>query len=190
MTTEEKIALFEHSRERMHKVIDERYDAMIECIRNGESIRNDCTEKFELGNPSFIFKGKKPVSIVYPNGEKVAVKSWIQVAEELLRDCNKDPQRHEALMKLRYTVGGRNRWLLADSANSMNVPIKVDDDIYFEGKFDTEYLLKMLKEKIFAIVDYPYESIELEVREKGMVATHIQSVTESQEIGMGEMTFE
>lgn len=49
----------------------------------------------------------------------------------------------------------------------MNVPIKVDEGLYFEGKFDTEYLLKMLTDKVFSKVRYPYEFIEVEVRETG-----------------------
>lgn len=35
MTIEEQIEMFEKSRERMHRLIDDRYDAMILCIRTG-----------------------------------------------------------------------------------------------------------------------------------------------------------
>lgn len=167
MTTEEKIAMFEESRQRMHMAIDEKYDAMIECLRSGQPISREDVRHYDLGEPPFLFKGKKPVSIVYPNGEKVFVNTWKKVAEELLNDCNSDPQRHEALMQLRYKVAGRNRWIMKDSPDGMNVPIKIDEGLYFEGKFDTEYLLKLMTEKVFRPVGYPYEFIEIEVREKG-----------------------
>lgn len=167
MTTEEKIAMFEQSRNRMHRAIDEKIDTIIECLRTGQPIRQSGVQHHDLSEPPFLFKGKKPVSIVYPNGEKVIVNTWRKVAEELLQDCNSDPERHEALMQLRHKVAGRNRWLLADSPSEMNVPIKIDEGLYFEGKFDTEYLLKMLTEKVFEKVGYPYEFIEIEVRDKG-----------------------
>lgn len=167
MTTEEKIAMFEQSRQRMHRAIDEKIDAMIECIRTGQPIRQSGVQHLDLSEPPFLFKGKKPVAIVYPNGEKVFVNTWKKVAEELLQDCNSDPERHEALMQLRHKVAGRYRWLLADSPSEMNVPIKIDEGLFFEGKFDTEYLLKMLIERVFEKVGYPYEFIEIEVREKG-----------------------
>lgn len=167
MTTEEKIAMFEQSRERMHRAIDEKIDDIIECLRTGQSIRQNGVRHYDLSEPPFLFKSKKPVSITYPNGEKVFVSTWRKVAGELLNDCNSDPQRHEALMQLRHKIAGRNRWVLADAPSDMNVPIKVDEGLYFEGKFDTEYLLKMLTDKVFSKVGYPYEFIEVEVRETG-----------------------
>lgn len=165
MTTEEKIAMFEESRERMHHAIDEKYDAMIACIRTGQSFSGYDSRHYELGEPPFLFKGKKPVAIVYPNGEKVYTNTWRKVAEELLHDCNSDPQRHEALLQLRNKIAGRNRWILQDQPDGMNVPIKIDEGIYFEGKFDTEYLLKMMTEKVFQPIGYSYEFIEIEIRE-------------------------
>ena len=167
MTTEEMIAMLEKSRERMHKAIDERIDGLIESVRTGQPITQKGIQHYDLSEPAFLFKGKKPISITYPNGEKVITPTWLRVAEELLKDCNSDPQRHEALLQLRHKVGGKNRWLITASPEGMNVPIKIDRDLYFEGKFDTEYLLKMMTEKVFDRVGYPYEFIEIEVWDKG-----------------------
>ena len=107
------------------------------------------------------------------------VNTWREVAAELLQDCNSDPQRHEALMQLRYKVGGNTRWFLTDTDRKLDVGIKIDDNLYFEGKFDTEYLLKMMTERIFAKVGYPYEMIEIEVRAKGQAMTPAEEPEES-----------
>lgn len=105
------------------------------------------------------------------------MKTWREVAAELLRDCNSDPDRHEALMQLRYVVSGNSRWILSDTDQHMDVGIKIDEGLYFEGKFDTEYLLKMMTEKIFEKVDYPYEMIQIEVREKGQTMAPAEGPT-------------
>ena len=184
MTIEEQIAMFESSRERMHRLIDERYDSMIHCIRTGQSLRQAEKECYALSDPSFLFKGKKPHSIIFPNGDRITVNTWREVAAELLRDCNSDPNRHEALMQLRYMVSGNSRWVLTDTDQCLDVAIKVDEGLYFEGKFDTEYLLKMLTERIFEKVGYPYEMIEIEIREKGQSMASAEGAEESMSIQM------
>ena len=118
-------------------------------------------------------------NLTYPNGEQVKVSTWREVASELLRDCNSDPARHEALINLRYKVGGNSRWFLTDTDRKLDVPIKIDEDLYFEGKFDTEYLLKMMTEKIFEKVGYPYEMIEIEVRSKGQIIAPVDEPEET-----------
>ena len=184
MTIEEQIAMFESSRERLHRLIDERYDAMIHCIRTGQPLRQEEKQRYSLAEPPFLFKGKKPLSIIFPNGERVTVKSWREAATELLRDCNSDSDRHEALLRLRYMVSGNSRWVLAETDQCLDVGIKVDEGLYFEGKFDTEYLLKMLTERIFEKVGYPYEMIEIEVREKGQSMASAEGTEESMSMQM------
>lgn len=184
MTTEEMIRILETSRQRMHRVIDERYDSMIHCIRTSQPLLRDGNQCYSLSEPPFLFKGKKPLSIIFPNGDRVTVNSWREVAAELLRDCNNDPDRHEALMQLRYMVSGNSRWILADTDQCLDVGIKVDEELYFEGKFDTEYLLKMMTERIFEKVGYPYEMIEIEVREKGQTMVSGESIEESMSMQM------
>ena len=136
MTTEEKIAMFEQSRERMHRAIDEKIDDIIKCLCTGQSIRQNGVRHYDLSEPPFLFKGKKPVSITYPNGEKVFVNTWRKVAGELLNDCNSYPQRHEALMQLRHKIAGRNRWVLADTpteASEMFHILKNAENPHFYG---------------------------------------------------------
>lgn len=45
----------------------------------------------------------------------------------------------------------------------MDSPIKIDDGIYMETKFDTESLLKVLTGRIFNAVGYDYSGIRLEL---------------------------
>lgn len=69
MTTEEMIRILETSRQRMHRVIDERYDSMIHCIRTGQPLLQEGNQCYSLSEPPFLFKGKKPLSIIFPNGD-------------------------------------------------------------------------------------------------------------------------
>ena len=59
----------------MHRLIDERYDSMIHCIRTGQPLRQAEKECYALSDPPFLFKGKKPHSITFPNGDRITVKS-------------------------------------------------------------------------------------------------------------------
>ena len=56
-------------------------------------------------------------------------------------------------------VAGRQRIILGKSAEEMNVPLKIDEEIYFEGKFDTEALLTMMIKKVLEPVGYDYSQI-------------------------------
>ncbi len=174
LTIEEQIALIEESRVKIHRSIDEKYDNLIELLRTGKPIMSDEIRYYDLGEPLHFFKGKKPAAIIYPSGEKVNLTTWRQVAKELLADCNSDPERHEAMMKLRYAIGGRARWALTDEPEGMDVPIKIDEGLYFEGKFDTEFLLKMLTKEIFDRVGYDYSFIEIELRGKEQTETPVE----------------
>lgn len=163
---EEMIAQIELSRRRMHKAIDEKFDELLATVQTGNMTKTFITQ-YDLGDPPFLFKGKKPIAINYPNGEKVYTKTWREVAMELLNDCNSDPVRHKKLMYLRNAISGRSRTILSDTDEGMNFPMKIDDNLYFEGKFDTEFLIKVLTQYIFEQTDYPYSNIEIEVRESG-----------------------
>ena len=87
-------------------------------------------------------------------------------------------------MQLRYMVSGNSRWVLTDTDQCLDVAIKVDEGLYFEGKFDTEYLLKMLTERIFDKVGYPYEMIEIEIREKAQSIASAEGAEESMSMQM------
>lgn len=48
----------------------------------------------------------------------------------------------------------------------MDVPIKVDEELYFEGKFDTEAMLNMLEKKVLELAGVDYSSIKIRYRVK------------------------
>lgn len=43
----------------------------------------------------------------------------------------------------------------------MDVPLKVDEELYFEGKFDTEGMLNMLEKKVLEPAGVDYSSIKI-----------------------------
>ena len=70
-----------------------------------------------------IFKGKRPTAVIFPDGLRVDVPTWKKVFEEILKKCNQDDQKHQALMDLRGKLLGRNRVLLGseDMKNIWNI---------------------------------------------------------------------
>lgn len=74
---------------------------------------------------------------------------------------------HQRLMNLRGSVAGRTRFILAADPDSMDVPLKIDDDLYFESKFDSEYLMKMMTERVLNVIGYDYSGITVTLRPDG-----------------------
>ena len=48
----------------------------------------------------------------------------------------------------------------------MDVPLKIDEGLYFEGKFDTEALLTMMEKKVLEPVGYDFSGIVIRYTEK------------------------
>lgn len=174
ITLEEKIKMIEQCRQDMHRDIDEQCDALIESIKSGVSLQKNNKHFYTLNEPAHLFKGKKPVAITFPNGRKEYTDTWKKVAVELLADCNSEPTRHNRLLTLCDSLNGRTRRILCSTPDSMDVPIKIDDGLYFESKFDTQMLITILTDKIFRLVGYNYSGIEVQVREP----SHNYTVTE------------
>ncbi len=160
---EEILRQLEESRKRMHDTIDERYDEMINAVKTGNHINSE-PNTYSLSYPPALFKGKRPQAIIYPDGARVKLTTWQNLALELLTACNSENKCHEKLMELRNKISGRSRYILSDKPDGMDRPIRIDEGLYFEGKFDTEYLIKMMTENIFKCVGYPYELIKIELK--------------------------
>lgn len=47
----------------------------------------------------------------------------------------------------------------------MDVPLMIDEDLYLEGKLDTEFILKIVKRDILDCVGYDYSGIGIVVQE-------------------------
>ena len=69
-------------------------------------------------------------------------------------------------MEMYRKVAGRWRTILGSSPEEMDVPIKVDEELYFEGKFDTEAMLNMLEKKVLE-PGVDYSNIKIRYMGKG-----------------------
>ncbi len=121
-----------------------------------------------LGSAAAQCKGKKAVAVVLPSGERVETSTWKKAAAAIMRDCDADPQRHEMLMELREGVPCRFRQMLSGTPKGMDAPLKINDGLYLESKFDTEALLTNLTQKILRRVGYNYGGVMILYRDRKM----------------------
>lgn len=156
------LAWVEQSREQMHQKIDDLYDELVQKILT-EGKRLTGEQLLSLAADPARFKGLKPSRLLFPDGRVVTVQNWRQAILEILRECNKDPIRRDRMMRLRDLVAGRLRPLLSGSPKGMNVPVMIDEGLYLEGKMDTEYLIKTVRDQILSSVGYDYDKIGLAV---------------------------
>ena len=149
----------EASRRRMHALIDQDYDALIRCIETGEPIE---AQPMSLRTDPRQFRATKPTEIIFGDGTVIEVNTWREAAKVLLNDCNR--KLHTQLVGICDKVSGRDRKILSSDPTGMNVPLRIDEGIFFEGKFSTESLLYVLKELIFDAVGYDYSDIRIRLR--------------------------
>lgn len=166
MNKDEMMTMLEESRANMHRMIDNHYDGLRSCIESGERITatHAVPRSLHLTVPPSVFRGEKPVTVTLADGTTVPTPTWKSVVATVLNDCNSNPQMHERLMQIRGSVAGRYRVILGDDPFQMQVPVKIDDDLYFEGKFDAEYLMKMMTEKVLNRIGYDYSGIVVTLR--------------------------
>ena len=157
---EQLISAIESWREQLHELIDQRLDEAIQQIQHGGSLR-DLIHYHPLSMGGHILKGTKPVSVRFSDGRKEQTRTWKEVAAVVLKDCNSSPVMHERLMDLREKVHGRDRVILG-ATPVMDVPIKIDEDLYFESKYDTETLIHVLTERLLRPIGYDFSGIDIQ----------------------------
>lgn len=149
-------------KKKLHSEIDEMFEKML-AILSGDSISVQ-PEPYELSltlSPA-QFKGLKPSAILYPNGKTVIVRTWREVVEKLLKDC--DSTMHEKLWSIVDNMQGRTRSIMAHSAEELENPMRIGDGIYMECRYDTETLLRLMMKRIFDVIGYEYADIKIKVR--------------------------
>ena len=166
MNKTETVYLISELRSAMHESIDQMCDSFLKKILEDDqqssiSGKSFATTRF-LKDDSSYFKSRKPISVILSDGEKINASNWKKVVEAILGDCNRDDEFHEKLLSLRNRIWGRNRVILSDKNIGMDIPLKIDDDLYFEAKFDTQSLLKVLKNRVLDVVGYDYSKIRIE----------------------------
>ena len=147
----------ERCRAQLHQLVDSRMDALVLRMTVGDLtayLQGTGARVLPLSSAATQCKGTKPVAVVLPSGERVETSTWKKAAAAILRDCDSDPQRHDLLMKLRGQVPGNFRQLLSETPDGMSGPLKINDGLYLESRFDTQALLENLTQKVLRRVGY------------------------------------
>lgn len=170
------IEMVEKMREELIQMVNRKCDAMIQGYQNREQIA--CSENRVMESelawiaPATL-KGKKTIGLEFTSGVSVKTPTWKCVVQTIMQHCNSQPDMHERLMQLSGKVAGRQRIILGKSAEEMNVPLKIDEGLYFEGKFDTEALLTMMIKKVLEPVGYDYSQIIIQYTDRGPMMSEI-----------------
>ena len=152
--------------------VDEKIGRMIERIREAQgemqSVEPSTEQEYESVYPlaleSGVFKGKRPTAVLFADGRREPTPTWKRVFEVILKRCNSDGAKHQALMELRGRVMGRNRTLLDSRKGEMRSPVQIDRMLYAETHYDTETLLRILTTRILDAVQYDYSGIRIAVK--------------------------
>lgn len=177
----------EQLRKELHDMVDRQMSDFQMRLEHGKpKVRTDI--EMSLATLPAYFKGKKPLSILYPNGTEVYASTWRQFAHHLLLGCAEDEVMHYRLRELRGHVYEKGRLLFSDSGEGMTSPIEFYFDMYFECDFDTESLLKAITSRILDPIGYDYSEINLKVYDPALMAleSEQQDVLESPEDEAGE----
>lgn len=177
----EYIELIEEIREELLQIVNQRCDDLLRMYQNGEQNNYSWAETRECRLAWFspaTLKGKRPRSLTFPSGETVVTPTWKKLAQTILKHCNEQPDMHERLMQLRGEVFGRQRIILREFPERMDVPIRIDQDLYFEAKFDTEALIAMMERKILEPVGYDFSEIVIQYAEKKQVISEEPRITQ------------
>lgn len=114
-------------------------------------------------HPSY-FKGRKPIETQFPNGEVIQTPKWKLVVAAIMQDALKDKQVQGNLYALRGRIMGRNRTILASSAEDMKQPIKLAEDLFLETNYDTETLLYVLMRRVLRPCGYEPTGIRIKIK--------------------------
>ena len=146
----------------------EQYSAENLAMEEEERSNLDLVDRYESIYPLCMepgfFKGKTAVAVIFPDGVRVETPTWKKLVEVILKRCNDDVVKHNALMELRNHIQGRSRKLLGNGNAGMRSPIKIDRGLYMEAHYDTESLLRIMKTRILDAVNYDYRNIQVAVR--------------------------
>lgn len=164
------VDMVEKTRRKMHEMIDRECDNFLLRLDSDELEVADVKQLFAertlplYAHPS-VFKRQKPVSVTFADERIMDVRTWKNAVTAILKECNSDPVMHQRLLDLRGSISGRQRAILSDVPDGMDVPLCIDEGIYVEGKYDAETMMHVLTNRIFRAVGYDYSGIEITVRD-------------------------
>lgn len=185
------IEMIDKLRNEMHTKVDFKCDNLIERIANGESL-DDTVESemvLPLNSMSALFKGTKVSAVRFSDGREIKVRKWKDAVKVILQDCNSDEDMHNILENICGKVFGKTRTLFDRSPDEMIAPIKIDENMYLETKFDVEALLNVLKNRILDFAEYDYSKISIVFQEPSNTTNQIcdYEIEESTGLTLGGM---
>ena len=166
MENDELIATIELSRRDVLALVNDRYDALLEAIRTGGSITGSNALSARLQDNAALFKGKKPVAVILPDGCEITVATWKEVVQAIFTDCFEKPTRYAKLLTLNGRIAGKSRVLVSRESAGMGAPVQIGDGLFFESKFDTETLLNVLMHRVLDAIGYDYSGIYIRYRQR------------------------
>ena len=173
----------EKMREELVRIVNHRCDELILlCHNETMELEPAITERELAWSSPATFKGKKPLAVKLSSGEIIETSTWRKLVLTILQYCNQQPDMHERLMQLRDKAAGRQRIILGSSVAGMDVPLKIDEGLYFEGKFDTEALLIMLTKKVLEPVGYDYSQIVIQYTSRKSVQEQQIEMVENDDV--------
>ena len=160
----------EEMRKRVISNINTEFDLLIKRAKSEEILIPDkneskiyeCTYPLTVGTA--VFKGKKPISVIFEDGRKFQVLTWKQLMKTVLEDCVADAEKKSALEALCGKITGKTRELISKNNENMKSPIEIAKGLYVETHYDTETLLNILMKRLLDVVSYDYNGISVVIR--------------------------
>lgn len=170
LSKENIISYLEQWRQDMHAMIDQECNNFLLRL-NSEGW--DSSGKGQVyvqrtlplfSSPS-LFKRQKPVSIDFGDGRVVPTRTWKHAVTVILQECISDPVMLNRLMDLRGNISGRQRTILSDTPDGLDIPLEITNGLYVEGKYDAETMIHVLTHRIFHAIGYDYNDIQITIRD-------------------------
>lgn len=146
-------------------IVNTLFDELVKEVANIQAEQSEPTNDFEnilpLSNTK-IFKGKKPIAVLFGENRIIAP-TWKVVVEIILKEVLKQEDMKEKLYNLRDKLLGRKRIRLSKSPDEMRKPLKLEENLYIETHYDTETLMNLLLQ-ILNDISYNYNNIKIAIR--------------------------
>ena len=163
------IGEIEKTRNRLINEINREMDLLIERTKahsgadEGVFVEKSFESIYPLtDNPAF-FKGKKPTAVIIDN-KRVEVHTWRKVVQAIMQDCISDKRRKAIVFSMCGKIAGNKRVILSTNDDTMDNPLKIDENLYLESQYDVETMLKILTLRILEGVGYDYSRISIALR--------------------------
>lgn len=146
-------------------IVNTLFDELVKEVSNIKTEEKEKKNEFETILPlsnTKIFKGKKPIAVIFGEN-RIITPTWKIVVEIILKEVLKEENMKEKLYGLSDKLLGRKRTRLSKSSDEMRKPLKLSDELYIETHYDTETLMNLLLQ-ILNDVSYNYNDIKVAIK--------------------------